>query len=229
MFPSNIWPTLLSVLIWVGTVGFITVPAAPAEALAIKYTETTKPGTPVFGKTAGFDENGNPKAEIKPVFPPTGEKNVSISFDITPQQIDKVGGIIESITITILDILNPLKKIKGIFDSFRDLGGLFGFQQIPIPCSPTAPVGCEALVLTSVSPLTSPGVYGEVSFNYSIDPLEFENAGFVSFAAQGPEDQEVVMGQIVPIPEPSSLALFIVGCLGLAGCALRHRRQKLFR
>src|SRR5579863_10223275 len=140
------------------------------DALSITGGGSSGPtGQPKFSQHQTFSEQGTLLTQdIDPVFPPSTTK-VSFAFMITPEQITAVGGIIDSITSTAKDILSPLNLLEGLFD-LVDLTGEFVPNQIPIACSATEPTGCAELVLTPQSPITAPGVYGDISFDFSVSP-----------------------------------------------------------
>lgn len=197
------------VIICLYLVGILFLPSI-SNALSIKMEPQS-----LFSSEVIFDaETGAPK---RTTVTPANK----FTLDITQEQIDIVIEPITKILIDIIDMVDPLKKIKGIFNLFTDTTGYFDIQQILL-ADATA-----QLELIPNTPINSPGEFGLIDFEFEAQNItDFGNIGFVQFTSVGSVEKEIILEKVKPIPEPSTI--FLMGS-GLVWVTYLRRNRTLLK
>lgn len=179
---------------------FTILPINSANALSIKHEIT--------GPQFLVERNPVTGVSIKEtVTQPGTDKTI---FEWTQTQKDTLTEITK-IIIGIVDKLNPLEFIKGLFTSASDSSGDFNLAQVNLGG------GVFILELVPTSPIGSLGDYGLLDYSFDVDPSDFGKTGYISYSAIGTTGRETIL-ESVPVPEPSTIFLVITGlflCLAL--------------
>ena len=136
------------------------------------------------------------------------------TFEWTQTQKDTLTEI-TTIIIGIVDKLNPLQFIKGLFTSASDSTGDFNLAQVDLGD------GVFVLELVPTAPIDLLGDYGLLAFSFDVDPSDFGKTGYVSYTAIGTTGTETILESVVP--EPSTMFLIISFVLYLAHPTTKSR------